>query len=155
MQDLSGLISDYRNALVILWNDFFRKHHVSLMECGPLDDYEVITKRLFAGLVLKPALGCKAPISDTAGDKIAISVRPAGMNVEVMFGELNEGYFAWSAPINIRGDEYSFGFIELFEFDRYGDIKLPYVKCQVLSVGGKLDTPKYALLDFSDCQFYL
>ncbi|MEV8520602.1 hypothetical protein ABZR86_12470 [Dyella marensis] len=155
MQNVTELMSDYRNALVTLWNFFFRKHYVSLMSCGPLDDYESIERKLFAGLVLKPALGSDGAVARLGAEAKAVLVNPNSDNVEVMLGDLVDGYYKWSLPISIRTDAYSFGYIELFEFDRYGQITLPYVKCQIISSGKSVESASFALLKYEDCQFFL
>ena len=150
--NITDLISDYRDASVILWNEFFRKNHGSLMVCGSLDDYEIIQPRLFSGLVLKP-LRHRRGINEVTN--LVIHADPKEEQIEVMLGEQMGSNYQWSSSVRIPSSEFSFEFVELFEFDRYGEISLPLVKCKMVRRGVNSTSFDFGLIEFDACRFIM
>lgn len=149
--DVTERMSDYRSSLTFLWNEQFRRRLRSLYDCGPLDQFEQIEKLLFTGLVLD---GSDSSVA--TGDckfSIAVSVPE---NTECMPGAYVDGYFQWldTRPIPlIARDELAFE--ELFDFDRYGELKLEFVKCKVKEFDvGKL-VATHILVPYDACRFSL
>jgi len=151
MKDITNHITDYRNALIVVWNDFFLKHYSSLTECGSLDEYEQIDKLLFSGLVLKPACHLKGK-----SDSIDIIVQLKNSTIDVMFGDSFDGYFKWRYETSISREEViSIKYIELFEFNRYESISLPYIKCICTYRSNNVLLEEYALIKYTCCKFFI
>jgi hypothetical protein len=125
--DITGDMRDYRDSLTLLWNGQFRRRFRSLFDCGPLDQFEQIDGLLFRGLVLDG----HSPSCSEGGKTVGISVTTVA-ETACMPGALIDGYFQWleARPLH-RELIGAMEFEELFDFDRYAELSLEFVKCKV------------------------
>jgi hypothetical protein len=149
--DITERMSDYRTSLAFLWNTQFRRRVSSLLNCGPLDQFEQIDELLFAGLVLD---GHRNSASKGDGDFVIPVSVPDKTNC--MPGAHVDGYFQWAeampVPSTIR-DQIKFE--ELFDFDRYGELKLEFAKCSVAPFDAGEFVATHVLLPYDACRFSL
>lgn len=140
MQDITDHLYNYLEASRHLWNTYFRGRIKSLYECSPLEEYEGIEELLFSALVANELdLSCPQSRRDVI-DKpwLFIRVRPsAGLNALPMMVshsvvESVSGNRRWEeAKVIELSDNSDFGFIEFFEWDRYGFVTYPYIRVQI------------------------
>lgn len=149
--DITEKMSDYRASLTFLWKTQFRRRIRSLYECGPLDQFEAIDKLLFTALVLD---GHRSS-AETGEGHPAIAVSTSE-NTECMPGAYIDGYFKWleARPMpQIARDNIQFE--ELFDFDRYGELRLEFAKCRVEPFDAGDLCATHILVPYDACRFSL
>ena len=168
MQDIGKYIFRYADAKCHLWNAYFEDIMGDLSVCEPLDSFEAIDRRLFFALVCEP-LGIEYDwsrgadyIEDTVVkthcvDQIVIMPRSnLGPHVSILIGEKQGNNTAWDKLKSLATAGLSFAFIELFQWDKYGFLNLPMVRCKITACA---EHPEYvgreALIDTYKVAFFL
>jgi hypothetical protein len=140
--DANALLSEYRSALSMLWNNFFSKRLGDLASCGALDDFEEIDRHLFRGLVLS-GLGreyWKSNIShrkDSVPFLVITVKRENGHGREILLAK-QEANRNWTRCPEIRGwEKLRASFVEVFEWGMYKDqLSFPFYVGQISEFPG-------------------
>lgn len=140
MQDVTHHLYAYLEAKRNLWNTYFREKIKSLYECSPLEEYEEIDDLLFSALVVHNlALSnhqSRREVIDTPW--LFLRARPSvgldalSLMVSDSVVESVSDNRAWEEAkvIELRNNS-DFGFIEFFDWDRYGFVTYPYVRVKI------------------------
>jgi hypothetical protein len=139
-----------------------------LSACEPLDSFEAIDRRLFFALVCEP-LGIEYDYSsfpnyiedgvwkDRCIERIVIRPRPGlAAEISIQIGEKQGSNTAWQELKSLDTAGLSFAFIELFQWDRYGLLNLPMVRCKIIACAQSPDyVGKEVLIDIGKIAFFL
>jgi hypothetical protein len=167
MQNIGKFVFRYADAKCHLWNAYFRENIGDLSACEPLDSFEAIDRRLFFALVCEP-LGIEydylhgtnylegVSIQTRSVEQIVVRPKPiAGPEISILIGEKQVGNTAWH-KLTLATAGLSFAFVELFQWDMYGFLNLPMVRCRIAACA---EHPKYAaedaLIDIDRVEFFL
>jgi hypothetical protein len=168
MRDIGTYIFRYADAKCHLWNAYFRDSVGDMSTCEPLDSFEAIDRRLFFALVCAPlditygySRNADAIIDgriDTRSiEQIVVkALSSIGPTVPLRIGEKQGQNTHWQAPHSVGSADLRLSFIELFHWDPYGFLNLPFVR-------GRIEhCPSYpafvgreALLELEKAQFFL
>lgn len=134
MKNIDDAIANYRSAKIYLWNEHFRRIVRDIKECQPLDWYEEIDLRLLRALVCYPngiTLDDRFVQGITWIPEILIDPRHP-KSVELSFADpIKSGNRHWeiAKKIDVRGSRLSF--IELFDWNKYGEISCSLVRAGI------------------------
>jgi hypothetical protein len=156
MQEISKYLLRYADAKCHLWNAYFVDRMGSLAECEPLDSFEAIDRRLFFSLVCDP-LGIEYDYSWGADCINQIVVRPTtSSTIPLLIGQKDGGNTSWEKDNAFPIAGLSFAFIEFFQWDRYGYLYLPKVRCKIIASEARSECiGREALLDRQHVEFFL
>src|SRR5713101_7643550 len=168
MQDIGKYIFRYADAKCHLWNAYFMDGVVDLSVCEPLDSFEAIDRRLFFALVCEP-LGIEYDylrgveymegtiVKTHSIEKIVIMPRlTLGPHISISIGEKQGNNTAWLEVKSLNSAGLSFAFIELFQWDKYGFLNLPMVRCKIAACAERPEyVDKEALIDIYKVAFFL
>lgn len=136
MQDITRHLLRYSDAKCHLWNVYFVDSVTDLRQCEPLETFERIDKQLFFALVCIP-LNLKMPASYVIGaeaiKQILVVPKRYIREVPLQLREPETGRNSvWARTETLPASGLSFAFIELFQWNRYGFLNLPLVRCMVV-----------------------
>ena len=168
MQEIGKYIFRYADAKCHLWNAYFKDIVKDLSACEPLGSFEAIDRRLFFALVCEP-LGIEYDYSrysnhiengvwKTHGvERIFVMPRPTlGAHISILIGEQQGSNTAWHELKSVATAGLSFAYIELFQWDSYGFLNLPMVRCKITVCA---ERPEHvgaeALIDIYKVAFFL
>jgi len=167
MQDIGKFIFRYADAKCHLWNAYFKDSIGDLSACEPLDSFEAIERRLFFALVcvplgiehdyLRPMEYLEGTVVKTRSiEQIVIMPRPTvGAEISILIGEKQGVNTAWQRK-SVASAGLSFAFVELFQWDTYGFLNLPMVRCKITACAEYSEyLGKDALIDIDTVAFFL
>jgi hypothetical protein len=156
MQEISKCLLRYADAKCHLWNAYFVDRMGSLSECEPLDSFEAIDRRLFFSLVCVP-LGIKYDYSWAADCINQIVMRPTTSSIiPLLIGQKEGGNTSWEEEKAFPIAGLSFAFIEFFQWDQYGYLYLPKVRCKIIASDARPEfIGREALLERQHVGFFL
>ena len=137
MRDVTNALLNYREATRHVWNTYFLERVSSLRECGALDHFEQIDRHLFHGLVLEE-LGKTAKQFDAFRQEPIpfLRIRPKEReSTPLVVGDASNGASrVWNDETPIVVSSFELEFIEFFEWDRYGNLSLPYLRGRIVDI---------------------
>ena len=160
MADANKLLIEYRDALRLLWNEHFSQRVERIDKCGALDDFEIIDRHLFSGLVLSslgesywkqsldsfrrkpiPFITISAKSKSKAHDEILVA-KPGQNRQWVKRPDITD----WSKLVA--------SFVEVFDFGMYKDrVDFPYYVGEIKEFAGHEDLRGwYCLLRIDDAK---
>ncbi len=156
IQEISKYLLRYADAKCHLWNAYFVDRMGSLSECEPLDSFEAIDRRLFFSLVCDP-LGIEYDHSWGADCINQIVVRSTtSSTIPLLISRKKDGNTSWEEENGFPIAGLSFAFVEFFQWDRYGYLYLPKVRCKIVAFEARPECiGREALLDRQHVEFVL
>ena len=158
----------YADAKCHLWNAYFKDSIEDLSAYEPLESFEAIDRRLFFALVCGP-LGIEYDYLRGAEylegtvlrtryiEQIVIRPEPAsGPEISILIGEKHDSNTSWHKVKPLARPGLSFAYIELFQWDKYGFLNLPMVRCKITACAERSEyVGKDALIDIDKVGFFL
>lgn len=156
MANVEKLLIEYRDVLRQLWNRHFSQRVDRIDECGALDDFEVIDRHLFSGLVLSnlgDAYWRQSLQSFRRKPIPFITVRPRGRAPnEILVAKPGQNRQWVKRPDITDWSKLIASFVEVFDFGMYKDqVDFAYYVGEIKEFAGHDDLKGwYCLLRIDD-----
>jgi hypothetical protein len=136
MINVTDNLRQYLEAKRHLWNVYFRGKIDSLQQCPVLDEFEVIDRALFNSLVVHAVDSgdsVKQQLLASRWQLLRVKLLPGHSSARLAVSDPIAGLNrAWNPPERVElPDDCDFGFIEFFEWDRYGFQSFPLIRATV------------------------
>jgi hypothetical protein len=137
MIDVTENLREYLEAKRHLWNVYFRGKVNALQQCPVLDEFEIIDRALFRSLVIQAVAASSDAVRrqliatpwELLRVKLPVGLKSVRLAVSDPIAGLNR---AWNPPERLELPEHcDFGFIEFFEWDRYGFQSFPLIRATI------------------------
>jgi len=159
MQNIKRELFRYADLICHLWNAYFSELFTGLDECEPLDTYDEIESKLFVALVCKP-LGIQLVDDYFWGQRKAVKeivvVPISDGEISIRFRGPNTGLSQnWNKSEIIAAGGMSCSFMQFFQWDRFGYLNMPFVRCIVVDWPNHPEfVAREVLLNTEDVDFF-
>lgn len=147
MKLITKEIEGYRDIKIALWNNFYRSKVTSIFDCGALDDFESIEIILLRTLM--DSFKLTQENVEKTGVAVVVIPRSPSKKLSGLLAKQESGYRSWDEFSEMSFDEPVY-FDDVFEFDRYGDVRYEYCLCNSIKTSGE----KY-LIKIEDVDFFV
>jgi hypothetical protein len=162
IKDVTESLWEYLEAKRHLWNTHFRGKVDSLQHCPILDDFETIDRALFSALVIEAIVdsddASRRQLAAKPWELLRVHLQPGLENIRLIVSDPISGLNrAWNSPESVQApEEFDFGFIEFFEWNRYGFNSFPLIR---VTIDGRSKMPaldgREALIESGHARFSL
>ncbi|HWM70576.1 MAG TPA: hypothetical protein VNO35_28665 [Steroidobacteraceae bacterium] len=137
MNDVTESLWEYLEAKRHLWNIHFRGKVDSLQHCPILDEFEKIDRSLFRALVVEDIVNSddasRRRLIEKPWELLRVYLQPGLESIRMIVSDPISGLNrSWNRPEILKvPEEFDFGFIEFFEWNRYGYTNFPLIRVTV------------------------
>jgi hypothetical protein len=162
IKDVTESLWEYLEAKRHLWNIHFRGKVDSLQHCPILDEFETIDRALFRALVIEDIVdsddALRRQLIAKPWELLRVYLQPGLETIRMIVSDPISGLNrSWNSPEIVKvPEEFDFGFIEFFEWNRYGYTNFPLIRA---TIDHRSKMPalngREALIESSHARFFL